>query len=283
MTFGLRVLAPADLRPIEVDVRQQPPQGLPPRTVRCVLEPGQGDELIALATGLSASLEASAIVQGPRIATTTCVARECPVPPRLDELPMCVLVPGETLKGQVQEVNGCPLASALVAVFGSGGFEERSRLLSPSRAVLRSCERKVTTDSTGAFVVRGLPGGTFDLAVGGPGYVVSVLPIQVPLDKELEIVLLAREGEPRDLSGRFLDANEKPLSRAIVRAIDPDGYVSEAMSSDDGCFTFPGLRPGSYKLGVSILGGTDARSWTCKQPFQPGEDDIVLHAPWAIP
>jgi hypothetical protein len=247
------------------------------------LEPGPGEELVALAAGLGASLEVTAIIRGPRIETVTCAARRCADPPRFDELPLCVPVAGETLQGTVRDEFGRPVASATVAVFGSGGFEERSRLLSPLRAVLRSSERRATSDSAGSFVVRGLPVGLLDLVVSSQGFAVSVQPVQVPLDKGLEIVLLAREGEPGDLTGRFLDADEKPLSRAIVRAIDPDGYVSEVMSSDDGRFTFPSARPGSYKLGVSVLGGTESRSWTCKQPFQPGEQNIVLRTPWTVP
>jgi protocatechuate 3,4-dioxygenase beta subunit len=183
----------------------------------------------------------------------------------------------------VRDATGQPVASATVAIFDSGGFEERSRILSPSRAVLRSCERRVTTDSAGAFTVRGLPAGALDLAVGSQGFQVALLPVQVPLQQEIEIVLLAREGKRGALTGRFLGANEKPLSGAIVRAIDPDGYVSEAMSDADGRFTFSTLQPGSYKLGVSVLGGSEARSWTCKQPFQPGEENIVLRTPWSVP
>ena len=281
--FGLRLLVPATLRPIEVRLTQPHPQGLPAREVRCSLQPGTAGEVVALAAGLSASLEVMAIVQGPRIATTTCAAGSCPDPERHGTLPLCVLVEGETLRGSVRDAAGRPVASSIVAVFGSGGFEERSRFLSPSRAVLRSCERRVTTDSTGAFTVRGLPAGPLDLAVGSPGFAVTVLPVHVPLEKQIEVVLLPRDGEPGPLTGRFLGTDDKPLSEAIVRAIDPDGYVGEVLSNADGRFTFPRLQPGTYKLGVSVLGSTEARSWTCKQLFQPGEENIVLRAPWTVP
>jgi hypothetical protein len=138
LLFGLRVLVPASLRPIEVYLRQPHPRGLPAREVRCSLQPGTAGELVALARGLSATVEVVAVVQGPRVGTTTCEARPCVDPERVETLPLCVLVEGETLSGTMRDATGQPVASATVAIFDSGGFEDRRRILSPSRAVLRT-------------------------------------------------------------------------------------------------------------------------------------------------
>jgi hypothetical protein len=281
--FGVRLRAFSELEPLEVTMEQQPEGGLPARRVSATLVRLSEEELVATAEGLAPSLATVALVRGPRARAQSCEARGQAQASQVDGLPWCELVAGRVLRGTVRTLDGEPVSLATVALFEVGGFERQSRILSPSRAVLAACERRASTDANGTFVFRGLDEGLFELVPSVPGCVLETVVVRVPTSSDPVLVLHAREGAAGEIVGTCSSTNGQPIPNAFVRAIDPDGYVTIVRSDDAGRFRFSELAPGAYKLGLSLLQGTEVRSWTSKELHPLGERAVVLEPPWDLP
>ena len=50
------------------------------------------------------------------------------------------------------------------------------------------------------------------------------------------------------------------------------------MTDADGRFRFRNLPAGTYKVGLSILRGTELKGWTNKESFRPGQTDVVVRS-----
>lgn len=280
-SFGLILIAPSDLFPVAVLLTQPAANQLMERKASCRIEPLSGGRLLAVAHGFDREQPTQATVQGPRIRLAHCQAIPWSDEGRLEDLPVCTLEPGHDVRGSVQDaLTGAPLSSARVALFEQGQFESRSRMMSPSRLVLGTSPHQATSDDEGRFILRGLPGGSLDLAVIAPGYAASTLPIEVPTPSEAVVLLARRAGSAGDLGGLALAADGEPWPDSIVRAVDEDGFRTTTLSDDQGRFRFPSLPAGTYRLGISILRGVEHRGWTSKEPVRPGALDVELRTPW---
>ncbi len=95
-----------------------------------------------------------------------------------------------------------------------------------------------TADSDGRFVVR-LPfaGIRYNLLIERPGYEHKYLAVMGGVDRSTT-VRLPRGGETKDIGGRVVDAEGKPVSRARVTGVGEYGWAAVTTSSHDGGFRF---------------------------------------------
>jgi hypothetical protein len=147
----------------------------------------------------------------------------------------------------VDNLTGRPVSTALVSVGGDA-----------PRAI---------ADSLGAFTLRGVPAGTFEILVQRFGYGDLTLRVSVPGSPQPVIARLQNDplqldslivtGTARvDLAGAVLDARSREPVPWPSLWLSPDA-VREAASSagdEEGAFSLGGVRTGIYLLRIDKLG-----------------------------
>jgi uncharacterized GH25 family protein len=165
-----------------------------------------------------------------------------------------VLHPGRTVSGLVVDAQQRPVAGAQAVLQPASPTNLLQRVLT-ARNVER-IEPPAVTDAAGRFVIKNIPGGTFDLKVRARGFGPLTVPgLTVPAGNggtDLGTVVLA---PGTALRGLVVDAQGQPIAGVEIRIKAPDrdafplpampdrGPV-EAVSGADGTFLLEDLAPG---------------------------------------
>lgn len=112
---------------------------------------------------------------------------------------------------------------------------------------LEAADHSIAQDGT--FEIDGLPGGTYELTLHGPGIVRPEHPASVRADPDeptstAEVEYLTGA----TISGRIEDTQGDPVPSVEVWAEATAGGGGIAQATDDGHFAVEGLRPGTYRL-----------------------------------
>jgi protocatechuate 3,4-dioxygenase beta subunit len=172
------------------------------------------------------------------------------------------LVEARSLKGQVVDPEGQPVAGAQVALTeGTGGL-----LVGGGFAEGSWGSSQATTDADGRFVLDRLPPRTIRIEARATGFRNrSLAGIQIPAEGEATPVEIQLERGPY-LEGRVLDGQGRPVPRALVRA---EGKVQDSgrfsfggtRADDEGHYEISGLEPGPHTITAqSVEGGSAARA-----------------------
>lgn len=115
---------------------------------------------------------------------------------------------------------------------------------------------RASTDASGAFTLRNVPDGTFQVSAMTRDGRVGTLPITVAGADQSGLVV---QVTPRaSIGGRVVDTNGKPIEGEYVHArllyqrptymMRTDGYFPGVSSAADGSFKIVGLAPGNYSV-----------------------------------
>lgn len=191
------------------------------------------------------------------------------------------LVEARSLKGQVVDPEGQPVAGAKVALVERGG----STLFGGGFVEGAWGSSLTTTDEDGQFVLNRLPPQTIKIEVRAAGFRHrSLAGIQIPEEGEATPVEIRLEPGPY-LEGRVLDGQGRPVPRAMIRA---EGQIPDAgrfsyggaRSDDEGRYQISGLEPGPHTVTAeSQEGGPSARA---SVEIRDGRNRIDLSLPNGI-
>lgn len=148
------------------------------------------------------------------------------------------LQPGLSFSGQVQDVDGKALSNATVrVVFWTGNSGE---WLDPVKA-----------DAQGRYVIGGWPPDRhygLNATAKGHGTASIDIPVGDTQTNRIEMQPLELRRADRQLAGRVVNADEKPVSGAQV-SLSGNGQPNESVQTDSkGCFVFKEVCEGSLRL-----------------------------------
>ncbi|MFQ3545546.1 carboxypeptidase regulatory-like domain-containing protein [Halobacillus rhizosphaerae] len=112
------------------------------------------------------------------------------------------------------------------------------------------------TDSEGSYRVEGLSPGSYTLVFFHPSFQIASIGTMI-LANETLIVNAALNPSPGMIEGQVLDAfGEFPLSGAVVQLFPAQSLipVANAVTDQDGFYSFSGVAPGEYTVTASLTG-----------------------------
>lgn len=187
------------------------------------------------------------------------------------------LVEARSLRGQVVDPEGQPVAGAKVALTGGieglllgGGFAEGSWGSS-----------QATTDADGRFVLDRLPPQEIRIEVRAAGFQHrSLAGIRIPEEGEATPVEIRLEPGPY-LEGRVLDGQGRPVPRAMVRAegrLQESGHFSFGGTRADaeGHYQISGIEPGPHTVTASSEAGGPSAQISVEIRVGPNRLDLTL-------
>lgn len=162
------------------------------------------------------------------------------LPPHLGPTQVDIVLRGAdgSLRGQIRDERGEPVAAAMVLLPGDG--------------ILRSASAH--TDAEGGFQVVNVDAGLREVVVHHAAFASYRTEIEVDSNSWLDVEL--RSGV--SVSGRVVDGNGDPVAGARIDTT-PIGEAGQAtregaVSAADGSFTVERLVPGRYLLGARVAG-----------------------------
>ena len=204
-------------------------------------------------------------------------------------------------RGAVEEPSGTAIIRGRVLTADTGTPVRRAQV----RAVAagRRGNRLVTTDEQGAFELRDLPGGRWNVTASKAGFVTMSFGQRRPFEAGRPIELAdAQTMERVDLvlprgaaiNGRLVDEFGDPVARARVQAqryqlvqgtrrLTPIGIT--AQSDDTGAFRLYGLMPGEYYVSAVLraLPVDDPADTTSYAPtYYPGTGSVTEAQPVSL-
>ncbi|RDY67621.1 PEGA domain-containing protein, partial [Halobacillus trueperi] len=112
------------------------------------------------------------------------------------------------------------------------------------------------TDNEGRYRVEGLSPGSYTLVFFHPSFQIASIGTMI-LANETSIVNAALNPSPGMIEGQVLDAfGEFPLSGAVVQLFPAQSLipVANAVTDQDGFYSFSGVAPGEYTVTASLTG-----------------------------
>jgi hypothetical protein len=184
------------------------------------------------------------------------------------------------VSGRAVDDRGVGIANVSINLVGKG---------------LRGKSWHVTSGSDGAFVIRGLPAGTFTVHATHHRYLLSAVESDQGRSREVTIgvanrpTLLVRLELGGVITGRVVDEQGQPLSDVLVRAfgsdvqgrVDAKGLAGRSYRSNDlGVYRIANLPPGKYYVGVvrTTSGSPDAGRGLAPS-WYPGSTDSAEARP----
>jgi len=132
------------------------------------------------------------------------------------------------------------------------------------------------TDGHGRFEFGGLAPGSYVLGATMPRELLAVAsenPIEVVPHACPDVYVVARQNTT--VRGRVVLPGRLRAEGLTVSAVTPDGFlVDNAYADPQGAFTFLGLPPGDYVVGVNANGATPSVESPFPPTFAPGTSDI---------
>jgi Carboxypeptidase regulatory-like domain len=145
----------------------------------------------------------------------------------------------QTIEGTATDaLTGLPVPDVAIHLYKTGGIPAG----------------EAVTDSLGCFRVAGLPEGGYYALIRKEGYsdgdANKTAGRHFHLSKDETVRLDARMAPLGTVSGRVMDAEDRPISGARVqlRAADPWGPYANAATDRAGAFTLKNVEPGTYVL-----------------------------------
>jgi protocatechuate 3,4-dioxygenase beta subunit len=186
-----------------------------------------------------------------------------------------VLSRGSALHGFVLDEAGAPLAGATVATQPAGASPDSPLWKLVSGAVPdRVTPRTHTTAADGAFALRNLAPGDYQLAIAHPDACATIVPLQ-PLDGTSELTLPAiRLPRGALVTGRVTHEGRIPGPVKVVLTAagmqrNGQGLRLETISDTEGRFRMPRrIPPGEYDLRAAIIGTAEPESQISRQILQ---------------
>ncbi len=191
------------------------------------------------------------------------------------------LVEARSLKGQVVDPQGQPVAGAKVALVERGG----STLFGGGFLEGAWGSSLTTTDEDGQFVLNRLPPQTIKIEVRAAGFRHrSLAGIQIPEDGEATPVEIQLEAGPY-LEGRVLDGQGRPVPRAMIRA---EGQAQDAgrfsyggtQADEGGRYQISGLEPGPHTVTADTQAGGPSAQASIE--IRDGRNRLDLSLPTGI-
>src|SRR5262249_19580518 len=106
------------------------------------------------------------------------------------------------------------------------------------------------TDATGKYLIAGLAGGSYAVAVSAAGYA-TALPATLTLGQGQLVLDVSLAAESTRVSGMVRGAGG-PLREARVAAFDPRGLpVAVATTAADGTYSFTNLPAGNFTVAAA--------------------------------
>lgn len=181
------------------------------------------------------------------------------------ELPIGSIVQGRVL----DETGKFPIAEATVYLTLPG--LNHQMLPTPGR------ERGIvtTTDGSGYFRYPNAPrDGIINLGAEAPDYAYTERPnLQIKPEDQNEFTIELARGQP--IAGTIVDPTGRPIAGASILATAQSAKIPQtgnAMSSTDGSFALPLLRPGPYQLTVSATNYEEV----IEKPVFAGAEDVRI-------
>ncbi|MBW3113649.1 carboxypeptidase regulatory-like domain-containing protein [Bacillus sp. MCCB 382] len=137
------------------------------------------------------------------------------------------------LAGIVQDPNAVAIAGATVTI-----FQNNIQIGS------------VITDSTGNYMVSGLPPGSYTVVVSAPNYTTESVAAMI-VNGQTTTVNVTLNEDPGTLTGFVRDTNNVPIPGGSVTVQISTGtgiIVATAVTAPDGSYTVPNLAPGNYSV-----------------------------------
>jgi len=132
------------------------------------------------------------------------------------------------------------------------------------------------TDASGRFAFGGLAAGNYVLGATMPRELLAVAsenPIEVVPHACPGVYVVARPNTT--VHGRIILPGRLRAEGLTVSAVTPEGFlVDNAYADPQGVFTFLGLPPGDYVVGVNANGATPSAESPFPPTFAPGTPDI---------
>ena len=152
------------------------------------------------------------------------------------------LAESASLSGRVKDVEGKPVAGAVVRAFPEASLSD------PEVAALGEHwvgDRNTRTGDDGSFEIRGLPPAPHVLSVGAPGYgFTNVGPFTPGAHAPLEVVLEPGSG----VTVRLLGADGRPVRLGAIGVFDARGILVAEDAGDGLRLRGWGVVPGEYEV-----------------------------------
>ena len=179
---------------------------------------------------------------------------------------------------QAQTVVQTTGVEGIVTRSGTAEPIARARVLVTSANAVNAPATLTRTGDTGRFAVPGLPAGQYRIAVERDGYVrgISIVAVTDRAATPASIALTPTSV----ITGRVVDAQGNPASRAFVRAV-AGKQTYEAQTNDLGEYRIFDLPPGQYVVSAAPylpprIEGTMLIRPSPPSPYAPGEGQAML-------
>ena len=183
-----------------------------------------------------------------------------------------------TSQSSAQIAAGSASLEGVVTRSGTTETVARARVLVTSADGAETPATLTRTNDSGRFVVPGLPAGQYRVVVERDGYMRSMTPVAVTGKTPTTTTILLTPTAV--ITGRVVDAQGNPASRAFVRAVR-GSQIYEGQTNDLGEYRIFDLPPGTYVVNASPylaprIEGTTLIRPSPPSPYAPGEGAALL-------
>jgi len=147
----------------------------------------------------------------------------------------------------VDKARNQPVADAEIYLFRGASRSRDGGGASPESRARRAEGVVARTDETGAFTLRELPAGSYELLIHHQDFAPARYAFDIgedPVAQEVRVGLEAGES----LRGTVRAGDRALAQSAIIRIEDTQGLVKIVSTADNGRYEVRGLVPGTYRL-----------------------------------
>lgn len=172
-------------------------------------------------------------------------------------------------KTQPKTPDGAPAAPRREARIMFVGLTSGSGGGGPSSFSMTSGNQAIKTDAKGRVSIRGIPPGSYGIAIRHKDYAKFDRTVILSKDQKLDLGVI-KVAEGCKIRGRVKWEAPPELAIASVEIADLDGKDPNTTIAQGGSFKFEGLRPGVYRLRARPISETE---WGAPQTVQVAAGD----------